>query len=108
MVNHEHYTYRVIWSEEDDEFVGLCSEFPSLSYLDHTNLKTLEGIVNLVKDVVTDMEINGEKIPVPISEKDYSGIFQVRIPPERHRLLAIEAAERNISLNRLVSDKLPS
>ena len=106
MVNYEHYTYRVIWSEEDQEFVGLCAEFPSLSYLNDTHLKTLEGIIDLVKDIVTDMEANGEKIPVPISEKKYSGIFQVRIPPERHRMLAIEAAEQNISLNRLVSDKL--
>ena len=106
MINSEHYTYRVIWSAEDEEFVGLCAEFPSLSYLDETHLKALEGITNLVKDIVADMEANGEQIPVPISEKKYSGVFQVRIPPERHRMLAIEAAEQNVSLNRLVSDKL--
>ena len=65
MVNYEHYTYRVIWAEEDAEFVGLCTEFPSLSYLDDTHLKSLEVIINLVKDIVTDMEANGEKILVP-------------------------------------------
>jgi hypothetical protein len=27
----EQYSYRVIWSAEDNEFVGLCTEFPSLS-----------------------------------------------------------------------------
>ncbi|MEM7595934.1 MAG: toxin-antitoxin system HicB family antitoxin, partial [Cyanobacteria bacterium P01_A01_bin.83] len=42
----------------------------------------------------------------PISEKNYSGKFQVRITPERHRMLAIEAAEQDVSLNRLISDKL--
>lgn len=26
----DHYTYRVTWSEEDGEYVGLCVEFPSL------------------------------------------------------------------------------
>jgi predicted HicB family RNase H-like nuclease len=52
------------------------------------------------------MEENGEKVPEPISEKQYSGKFQVRIPPERHRMLAIEAAEQNVSLNRYISDKL--
>lgn len=31
MVNYEHYTYRVTWSAEDEEYVGLCAEFPSLS-----------------------------------------------------------------------------
>ena len=52
------------------------------------------------------MEKFNEEIPIPISAKSYSGKFQVRITPERHRMLAIEAAEQNVSLNRLVSDKL--
>ncbi|MEL6930481.1 MAG: type II toxin-antitoxin system HicB family antitoxin [Cyanobacteria bacterium J06600_6] len=106
MINHEHYAYRVIWSVEDKEFVGLCAEFPSLSYLDEEHLKALSGIVELVKDIVADMEAEGEQIPIPISQKSYSGKFQVRITPERHRLLAIEAAEQDVSLNRLISDKL--
>jgi predicted HicB family RNase H-like nuclease len=106
VINYEHYTYRVTWSSEDREFVGLCAEFPSLSYLDENRSAALEGITNLVKEVVADMETSGEKIPEPISEKNYSGKFQVRITPERHRMLAIEAAEQNVSLNRYVSDKL--
>lgn len=106
MVNYEHYSYRVIWSTEDEEFVGLCAEYPSLSYLDEDRLAALNGITDLVKTVVTDMEANGEKVPEPISEKKYSGKFQVRITPERHRMLTIEAAEQNVSLNRYVSDKL--
>lgn len=108
MVNHEHYTYRVTWSGEDQEFVGLCAEFPSLSYLDESRAKALEGIVELVKDVVLELEQNGEFIPEPIAERSYSGKFQVRIPPELHRRLAIEAAEENISLNRHISHKLAS
>lgn len=106
MVNHEHYSYRVIWSSEDEEFVGLCAEFPSLSYLDESRIAALNGITDLVRDIVIDMETNAEQVPTPISEKQYSGKFQVRIPPERHRMLAIEAAEQNISLNRYVAHKL--
>jgi predicted HicB family RNase H-like nuclease len=106
MVNYEHYTYKITWSSEDHEFVGLCAEFPSLSYLDENRSAALEGITNLVKDVVADMEANDERIPEPIAEKNYSGKFQVRIPPEHHRRLAIEAAEQNVSLNRYVNLKL--
>ncbi len=106
MINYEHYTYRVTWSEEDLEFVALCAEFPSLSYLDESRLSALEGITNLVKDVVTDMEANGETVPEPLASKSYSGKFQIRIPPELHRKLAIEAAENKVSLNRYVSNKL--
>ena len=106
MVNYEHYSYRVVWSSEDGEYVGLCSEFPSLSYLDGNQIAALEGINNLVKDIVVDMEANGEKIPIPISEKTYSGKFQVRTTPELHRMLAIQAADENVSLNRLINYKL--
>lgn len=52
------------------------------------------------------MEDSGKKVPTPISKKQYSGKFQVRIPPELHRMLAIEAAEQNVSLNRYVAHKL--
>ncbi|MEC4812746.1 MAG: toxin-antitoxin system HicB family antitoxin [Scytonema sp. PMC 1069.18] len=106
MVNYQHYTYRVTWSEEDQEFIGLCAEFPSLSFLHENRSAALEGITNLVQDVVTDMEASNEKIPQPLAEKFYSGKLQIRIPPEQHRRLAIEAAEQNISLNRYISLKL--
>lgn len=106
MVNYDHYTYKITWSSEDQEFVGLCAEFPSLSYLHENRNLALEGITNLVKDIVLDMQANGEEIPEPIAEKTYSGKFQVRITPELHRKLAIEAAEENVSLNRYVSYKL--
>jgi predicted HicB family RNase H-like nuclease len=38
--------------------------------------------------------------------KKFSGRFIVRVPPELHRRLAIEAAESGVSLNRLAADKL--
>ena len=106
MINHEHYTYRVTWSKEDSEYVALCAEFPSLSFLAEKQDKALKGIVDVVGDIIEDMKLNSEDLPVPLSEKEYSGKFQVRIPPELHRHLAIEAAEQKISLNRYVSSKL--
>ncbi len=33
------YTCRVTWSAEDNEYVGLCAEFPSLSWLMRISLK---------------------------------------------------------------------
>jgi predicted HicB family RNase H-like nuclease len=52
------------------------------------------------------MQTNGEPIPEPLAEKRYSGEFRVRIPPEVHRALAMQAAEQRVSLNRLASAKL--
>ncbi len=104
--NSEFYTYRVTWSEEDQEHVGLCVEFPSLSYLDRDITKSLKGITNLVSDVVDDMQKNNEQIPECFSKREYSGKFVIRIPPEKHRDLAIKATEQGVSLNRYASAKL--
>ena len=105
-MDHKRYTYRIVWSDEDQEFVGLCTEFPSLSWLHATMEGALKGIVEMVAEVLADMESAGEDIPQPISARSYSGKFLVRIPPERHRMLAQEAAEAGVSINRLVSARL--
>jgi predicted HicB family RNase H-like nuclease len=100
------YTYRITWSEDDNEYVGLCTEFPSLSWLADSPEKALKGIRKLVADVLSDMSISGEPIPEPIASKHYSGKFMVRVPPDVHRKLAIQAAESGVSLNRIASSKL--
>ncbi|MEW6718713.1 MAG: toxin-antitoxin system HicB family antitoxin [Chloroflexota bacterium] len=102
----DRYTYRVTWSEEDNEYVGLCVEFPSLSWLAAEPEEALQGIRQVVREAVADLEANGEVVPEPIAVKRYSGKFMIRIPPELHRRLALEAAETGINLNRLASDKL--
>jgi predicted HicB family RNase H-like nuclease len=55
----------------------------------------------VVAEVVVDLHANGEPVPEPLAVKKFSGRFMVRIPPELHRQLALEAAESGISLNRL-------
>ncbi len=105
-MNVDHYTYRVTWSAEDDEHVGLCAEFPSLSWLSKTPEAALKGIRRVVSEAVADMQTAGEAIPVALAEKHYSGEFRVRIPPQVHRALATQAAEQGVSLNRLASAKL--
>lgn len=101
-----HYTYRVHWSPEDQEFVGTVAEFPSLSWLAADMSEAFAGIRSVVADVVEDMAASGEQPPPAIADKPYSGKFQVRIAPEAHRRLAIEAAEQQVSLNRLAATRL--
>ncbi len=106
MLKNDRYTYRVTWSPEDEEYVGLCAEFPSLSWLAKTPEEALRGIREVVAQVVADLEANDEPVPEPLAARQYSGRFVVRIPPGVHRELAIEAAEEGVSLNRLVSARL--
>lgn len=102
----EHYTYRVLWSGDDEEFVATVAEFPSLSWLAEEQTEALSGLIALVDDVVADMQKQGETVPVPMGERRYSGEFKVRVPESLHRELAIAAAEEGVSLNRLASRRL--
>lgn len=96
MVKHEHDTYCVTWSEEDQAYVGLCAEFPSLSHLDTNHLAAMEGILNLVKDVKTNMQENGEAVPVPLSEsKKRMDVYPWAAPtPEQKRMFDALPYER--------------
>ena len=105
-LKNDRYTYRITWSDDDQEYVGLCVEFPSLSWLADSPEAALEGIRKIVAEVIQDMRSKGETPPLPLSSKKFSGKFVVRIPPNVHRRLAMQASEEGISLNRLASEKL--
>lgn len=61
----DHYTYRIVWSEEDKEYVGLRLEFPSLSWLARGQEVALQGIRKVVAESVADMRKHGENPPEP-------------------------------------------
>jgi predicted HicB family RNase H-like nuclease len=102
----DRYSYRVMWSEEDNAHVGLCAEFPSLSWLAQTPEAALRGIRKVVADAIVDMESEGEAVPEPIASRKFTGKFILRIPPEVHRRLFMEALEEGVSLNRLINARL--
>lgn len=101
-----HYTYRVTWSAEDHEFVATCAEFPSLSWLAPSQIEALQGLQEMLRDVVADIAEQGEQVPEPLSERSYSGRFNLRVGESLHRELAIHAAEEGMSLNQYVLRKL--
>ena len=102
----DRYTYRVIWSEDDEEYVGLCAEFGLLSHLDDTPEKAFAGIRSLVAFCVEDLRKEGAPVPEPLSTRRYNGTLTLRVPPETHRALAMDAAEAGVSMNRLASERL--
>ena len=105
-MDQDHYTYRVSWSDRDQEYVGTCAEFPSLSWLAPDRAAALSGVAKVVRDVVADMVASGEAPPKALADQRFSGRLLVRLPPELHRRLSIEASESGVSLNRHVSHKL--
>ena len=90
-MNVNHYTYRVTWSAEDNEHVGLCAEFPSLSWLAPNPEKALSGIRRVVAAVVDEITASGEPVPEALAEKSTAAASwfaflrwcTARLPPRR-------------------------
>ena len=106
MNRHDRYTYRVIWSNEDEMYVGLCAEFGLLSHLDDTPEGAFAGIRDVVAFAVQSLQEDGDPIPEPLSIRRFSGTLTLRVPPETHRALAMDAAEAGVSMNRLAAERL--
>lgn len=49
------YIFHVSWSEKDQQYVGVCEKFPSLSWLADSEEEALSGIKKLVDEVLLDM-----------------------------------------------------
>lgn len=51
------YSYRVVWSAEDGEYVATVAELPSLSWLAPTPVESLEGLAGMVRAVLGDLAV---------------------------------------------------
>jgi len=102
----DRYTYRLAWSATDQEFIATVVEFASLSWIADTRGAALEGLTSVVEDVLQDMLAEGEEIPAPWDERTFSGKFNLRLGPDLHRKVALEAAERHESMNTYVMKQL--
>lgn len=63
-------TYHVAWSEADREYVGTCPLYPSLSWLDFSQISALEGIVSLVRQSLEDTTRERPEPPISASSAD--------------------------------------
>ena len=83
----DRYTYCVTSSQQDNEHVGLCAEFPALSWLAPTPDKALAaGIGCVVKEIVDDLQAGGEAVPVAQAERQVDGppLKELKIRRELH------------------------
>ena len=102
----EAYSYSVVWSDEDEAFIGRVDEFPSLAAHGSTQEKALREIRDVVAIVLDDLAAGNEQIPVPLATREYSGKLNVRMPKTLHRRLAAESTREGVSLNNWINTKL--
>lgn len=65
----DNYSFRTIFNEDDNEFVGYCAEFPDLSAPAVNEEEALNGIESLVANALNNMRANGEEIPMPFAKR---------------------------------------
>lgn len=96
------YSYRIEWSDEDQTYVGRCTEFPSLAAHGPTAESALAEIQVVVEESVQWMLDEGEPVPKAIGTSNYRGNILFRTTPEIHRELSLRAQESGVSLNLLL------
>ena len=63
----EKYTYRLLWSEDKQRYLGVCTEFPSVVYEATSTTDALAGIQRRVSDELTDLARQKKPHPEPLS-----------------------------------------
>ena len=106
-IDASHYDFRVHWSAEDGEHVATTVEWgPGLSWLADSPAEAVAGLQTVIGDMIADLRERGETVPPPLTDRTYSGTFNLRVGPALHARLAREAAEERVSLNQLVMRRL--
>ncbi|WAJ46028.1 type II toxin-antitoxin system HicB family antitoxin [Mycobacterium sp. Aquia_216] len=101
-----HYTYRVEWSPDYDDYIGVCLELPFLHERAATAHDAITAITAAVDQRLVEMREFERPAPPPLSERKYTGTFVVRTSRELHARLAREAIEQHVSMNQWVVQKL--
>ena len=100
LLHYKGYSAKPEYSVEDKVFYGKIID--DLVDFSSENAKTIETeFQKAVDDYLTFCAEIGKE-----PQKEYSGMFNVRIPPELHRKLSMAAQSEGVSLNKVVEQAL--
>ena len=102
MMDYKGYVAKVEFDDEDDVFHGEVINLRDvITFQGQTVDELREALQESVEDYLAFCAERGE-----LPEKPYSGKFSVRIDPELHRKITIQARTNTKSLNRWISETL--
>ena len=100
------YKIDIYWSKEDECFISNVPELKNC----RTHGETYEEAASMAREAIEGyveaLLKSGEEPPVPISEQDFSGKFNVRAGSDIHRKAVLAAASEEKSLNKFVVDAI--
>jgi predicted RNase H-like HicB family nuclease len=100
------YKMDIQWSEADCAYLGSIPELEGCITHGDTPEQAMEMLQEAGLLYLQTLLDDGDEIPVPLSLRNYSGKFQLRITPQLHAKLAQLAKSCNKSLNSYVESIL--
>lgn len=100
------YSYNVEYDLDDGIYIARCAELPSLAAHGDTQEIAFKEIKVVALSTLKWIEEDKGVIPEPFCLHKYSGEFRLRMPPEKHRRIAIEASLQGVSMNQFIVSKL--
>lgn len=97
----QNYSFRVLWSDEDECYIATSPEFPNLSAFGDSAQEALAELDIALEAAIETYEEEGWELPLPQKLHEYSGQFRLRLPKNLHARLAGEAEREGVSLNTL-------
>lgn len=65
------YTYRLLWDESTQRYLGVCSEFPDLKYEATSTSDALAGIQNRVAEEIESLAKLRKAVPEPYAIRKF-------------------------------------
>jgi len=96
------YIRIVEFSDEDGCYIGRSPGLFLGGVHGDDEVQVYQDLVCAIQDWVESAEREGFDLPPPTAGKTYSGKFNLRVGPELHELLALEAMKVSESLNTYV------
>ena len=102
ILTHDGYIAQVSFEEGDDLMNGVVLNTRSVLHFAGKNIKELKkAFAETIDDYRAFCSERGVE-----PEKPYSGTLSLRLPPELHKRVAIEALKAGESINQFIADKL--
>ena len=98
--------YIITIDRRDDQgtyYVARVVELPDLIMTGDTLKEAHANLLEVKRDWIKSYLELGNKMPVPLSTKKYSGQIRLRIPPSLHRVLTTWSEVEGVSLNQYMT-----
>jgi predicted HicB family RNase H-like nuclease len=97
------YSVQAQWSEEDGAFVATSPEFPRLTGVDSDPIAAIAELRDAIEMALEVLADRKEQAPEPITRREFSGQFRLRVRRSVHAALARRADLEGVSINSLVA-----